>query len=250
MKYQVMKSLLFVVAALLFSVAAQAQPVIGAGGYVANPNGGQPIPGVATFCSNGTAALVVCTGGGGSGGTVTANQGAGNFATPWYVQDESFVQPGSSTTGQYGALGFGAVVSAPPSYTSGTSQPYTLTTNGVLNVVLRNNFGNSISANGAGNLLVAPSANSLVNCGGSTSATINTPTTLLAAALATKVIVLQNNGTVPILFSFVVTTGLSTTNSFSLAAGQTWTSPGSVTPNNALTVASGTASQPIACEYN
>ncbi len=97
---------------------------------------------------------------------------------------------------------------------------------------------------------VGPTKGAPINCGLTTNATPGNPSTAIAANLATDHIALQNNGTAPILFSFVVTTGLNSTNSFSLAAGQGWNNPASSLDTSALTVASGTASQPLACEYH
>lgn len=110
--------------------------------------------------------------------------------------------------------------------------------------------GSALQIDAQGDLRSVGGLGAPVGCGANTNATINTPTTLLAANLATKHLKIQNNGTAVVLYSFTVTTGLTTTNSFSLAAGQVFDAPAEYTPTSALTVQSATASQPVMCEYN
>ncbi len=64
------------------------------------------------------------------GGTVTANAGTGTFTT----SDSNIVSQGSTTSGQNGPLVQGAVTTAAPTYTTGKTDPLSLTTAGALRV--------------------------------------------------------------------------------------------------------------------
>lgn len=219
-----------------------------------------------------------------SDGTLPLPAGAATSA----LQPTNAAQ-GSTTAGQTGPLTQGSVVGSPPVYTTGTTQPVTINTSGALRTNINGVFSSTgvaalqafsasaaatnaamgiagvylstpatvansnsigIQTDNNGNIQTAPTRGVPTGCGLTTSATPGNTSTAISANLVNRHVMLQNNGTAAILFSFTVTTGLTATNSFSLSAGQTWTNPNSFVPTSALTVASGTASQPLMCEYN
>lgn len=182
--------------------------------------------------SSNTNGIVVCpasTGGGGSSGNVT---------------------PGATFSSQPGPLTLGQVVTTSSSYTPNTIQPYNLTPQGMVKVQAFNQNGSAVALDGLGNTITVPYTAVPTACGVTTSATPGTATQAIPAATAHRHIMIQNTGTMPILFSFTAATSLSATNSYTLIAGEKWHNPATFVPIGPLDVASATASQTLMCEYN
>lgn len=87
-------------------------------------------------------------------GTVTANQGT----SPWVTSDNNAVAQGSTTSGEKGFLGLGAVTTAAPTYTTGQSDPLSLTTAGALRV-----DGSGVTQPVSGTVTTTPPANASTN---------------------------------------------------------------------------------------
>ncbi len=127
---------------------------------------------------------------------------------------------------------------------SGTFWPATQPVSGTVGV-------NSLPAlpagtNQIGNVTTQPITASLTMAGGTTSGTIGTATTLLAAASATKTLTVQNTSTTATIYVGTAATPTST-NSINIGPGVGYQFP--VIPTNALNVSGNSASVPYVIWY-
>jgi hypothetical protein len=187
-------------------------------------------------------------------GTVTVNAGTnlntsalaletgGNLASIKADTDNLALAQGSTTSGQKGNLGLGAVTTAAPTYTTAQSAPLSLDTTGALRV--------NVTAGGAGggavtnagtfavqNTAATPAGTNTIGSvkltDGTSTAVLKAASTAAAATDPAIVVAISPNNTVPVSIASLPSGAVTNAGTFAVQAAQsgTWTVQIGNTPN-------------------